>query len=80
MNGIDNCNEAEFLTKRQAAEFAGASCRTISKWIASMGLPHFRAGAVVRIPKSDLVEWMRQHIEVKGKTQKAESQNGGSCE
>lgn len=80
MNNLENDSGAEFLTKRQAAALAGVSCRTIDKWKSSMELPFIKAGALIRISKSDLLEWMQQHRKTNGVTQEAEGQNGENDE
>lgn len=75
MKELESDMGTEFLTKRQAAELCQASIRSIDKW-RQQGLQSVRIGNYVRLERKQLLEWMRQHMEVKGKTQTAEGQEG----
>ena len=49
----------EFLTVRDAADYAIVSVATVRRWLKD-GLPHFRAGSQIRIAREDLVDFLRK--------------------
>lgn len=56
------CNGTEgasLLSVDDAARFAAVSQSTVRRWIRSEGLPHFRAGKLLRIDRDELLKFLR---------------------
>ena len=51
-------SEKVTFTRREAADAAGVCLNTIDHWIKCEGLPHFRSGARVIIPRQAFIEWL----------------------
>ncbi len=62
MTPIDNHHSApeQLLTVKQAAAYAVVADVTVRRWITSENLKVFRAGRLIRISKSDLLEFLKQ--------------------
>jgi len=50
-----------YLTKREAAEYAKVSERTIDRWVAEFGLESSKVGRTIRFHIADLETFLARH-------------------
>ena len=56
---ITNEPEGDLLTPRQAARLLGITTHTCCRWLRERRLPGVRIGRLWRIPRTELLEWIR---------------------
>ena len=55
----------EYISRNEAAEFAGVTASTITKWIQAEAFPCIGAGKVLRIKRTDFLAWLNESRKVR---------------
>ena len=53
----------EFISRKEAADLAGVTSATITKWVQSERFPCVGAGRVLRIQRNEFLQWLKEYQE-----------------